>query len=208
METKPQDTNDETRKNGTKKIIFLSLVTILIFFLSIASVYLKRSEIFLLQELQFSEERIKLLEKENQSLIKEISVLKRENKKLKEERTILARFFNLATEVEVTAYAPLCPSAITGWDYSGDPLITANGEKVVPWETAAAGRNIPFGSYVLIEGNGLWRINDRGGRIGPNNVDIAVRTGKEARGFGRQRLKGIFLSEEEAKHLKMLIPLD
>jgi len=236
MEAKPQDANSKTRKSGTKKIVFLSLVTATIFFLSFTSVYLKRSENFLFQELQFSEERTKLLEKENQSsqkiielleeenqfsikkidvleernqyLIKEIGVLRRENNKLKEQSTMLAEFFDLATEVEVTAYAPLCPSAITGWDYSGDPTITASGEKVVPWETAAAGRNIPFGSYVLIERIGLWRINDRGGRIGSSNVDIAVRTGKEARRFGRQHLKGIFLSEEEVKHLKTLIPLD
>jgi len=196
LETKPQD-----RKSGTKKIVFLSLVTVTIFFLSFTSVYLKISESFLLQELQFYKERIKLLE-ENQSLIKEIKKLKRQN-------IILARFFNLSTEVEVTAYAPLCPSAITGWDYSGDPRITASGEEVVPWKTAAAGHNIPFGSYVLIEGNGLWRINDRGGLIGPQNIDIAVNTTQEARNFGRQRLQAVFLSAEEAKHLKKtFIPLD
>ncbi len=198
MEKKVQKVNSKTNQRvNTKKIVFLFLIMVTVFFLTLSSIYLKKSENFLFQELQFSEERIKLLEKEIQFLKEETKFYLKENSSLKEENEILQNFFSLTTEVEITAYAPLCPEAITGWDYSGDPQITANGEKVVPGFTAAAGPNIPFGTYVLIEDIGLWQINDRGGRIGPQNIDIAVETSKEAREFGRQRLRAVFISEEE-----------
>lgn len=191
MKEKVREASD---KKSFRKIIFLFLITITIFSLIFLSASLKRSQDFLSQELQFSLQKIELLENENDYLQKE--------------RRTLRDFFNLKTEVEVTAYAPLCSEAITGWDYSGDPRITASGEEVIPWQTAAAGRNIPFGTYVLIEDIGLWRINDRGGLIGPKNIDISVTTSQEARNFGRQRLQAVFLSEEDVKLLEESANID
>ena len=95
-------------------------------------------------------------------------------------------------DVEVTAYAPMCPDAIEGWDYSGDPSVTASGSEVVVDMTAAGGPNVPFGTLVYIQGIGWRVITDRGGAIGDNNIDIAVSTKSEAKTFGRQNLKAIF----------------
>ena len=185
----------KVKKIRARKMLFLTSLSIILL-LATYIAHLKISEHLLLQRLDSFAKRIESLQTENDSL--------------KKENQVLRDLFNLTIEVEVTAYAPLCSQAITGWDYSGDPLITASGEKVVPWQTAAAGRNIPFGSYVLIEGIGLWRINDRGGLIGPRNVDIAVNTTREARNFGRQRLQAIFLSEKQLnllEEINIYIPL-
>jgi 3D (Asp-Asp-Asp) domain-containing protein len=50
---------------------------------------------------------------------------------------------------------------------------------------AAASPNLPFGTYVAIEGVGVFRIADRG-LLGPRHIDILLQTVQEARQFGRQ----------------------
>ena len=92
-------------------------------------------------------------------------------------------------EMALTAYAPLDPRAVEGVCYSGDPTITASGERVEPGVTIAAGRNIPFGTRVWIEGHGMGVVQDRGGRIGSNNLDLAVWTRAEAYQIGRQQAR-------------------
>ena len=88
--------------------------------------------------------------------------------------------------MNITMYAPLSGGAVEGIDFSGDPSLSASGNKVVPGETAAAGSNIPFGTKIYVEGLG-WRIvNDRGRLIGANDIDIAVRTKEESVKFGKQ----------------------
>ncbi|HOJ84042.1 MAG TPA: 3D domain-containing protein [Bacillota bacterium] len=89
--------------------------------------------------------------------------------------------------MNITMYAPLSAGAIGGHDFSGDPSITYSGEKVVPGKTAAAGPNIPLGTEIYVEGLGWRRVNDRGGAIGPNDIDLAVATKEEAIAFGRQQ---------------------
>ena len=88
--------------------------------------------------------------------------------------------------MNITKYAPLSGDAVRGWDFSGDPSLTASGEELIPGETAAAGPNIPFGTRIYVEGLG-WRIvNDRGRLIGPNDIDLAVEDRNEALVFGKQ----------------------
>lgn len=89
--------------------------------------------------------------------------------------------------MNITMYAPLSTGAIGGYDFSGDPSRTYSGEKVVPGETAAAGPNIPLGTRIYVEGLGWRRVNDRGGAIGPNDIDLAVATKEEAIAFGQQQ---------------------
>ncbi len=89
--------------------------------------------------------------------------------------------------MNITKYAPLSPDAIEGWDFSGDPSLTASEEELVPGETVAAGPNIPFGAKIYIEGFGWRTVNDRGRLIGPNDIDLAVETKKEAIEFGKQK---------------------
>ena len=89
--------------------------------------------------------------------------------------------------MNITMYAPLSAGAVGGFDFSGDPSLSASGEKVVPGKTAAAGPNIPFGTRISVEGLGWRTVNDRGSAIGPNDIDLAVETKEEAIKFGQQR---------------------
>ncbi len=89
--------------------------------------------------------------------------------------------------MNITMYAPLSVDAIEGWDFSGDPSLTASGEEVVPGETAAAGSNIPFGTRIYVEEMGWRTVNDRGSAIGPNDIDLAVETKEESIKFGKQQ---------------------
>jgi 3D (Asp-Asp-Asp) domain-containing protein len=89
--------------------------------------------------------------------------------------------------MNITKYAPLSPLAEEGSDFSGDPSLTASGDKVVPGETAAAGPNIPFGTEIYVEGLGWRTVNDRGRLVGPNDIDLAAATKEESIEFGRQK---------------------
>lgn len=87
---------------------------------------------------------------------------------------------------EVTAYAPLDPNAVEGMCYEGDPTITASGAKVEVGRTIAADTSIlPFGTKVWIEGFGWREVQDRGGAIKGNKIDVAVQTRTEAFEIGR-----------------------
>ena len=94
--------------------------------------------------------------------------------------------------MNITMYAPLSAGAVGGHDYTGDPSMSYSGEEVVPGETAAAGPNIPIGTKIYVEGLGWRRVNDRGGAIGPNDIDLAVATKEEAIRFGLQQRLVIF----------------
>ena len=105
----------------------------------------------------------------------------------------LLEIFGDVREFETTAYAPLDPNAIEGMCYSGDPNVTASGGRPIPGETVAAGPGIPFGSRVWIEGIGFRTVNDRGGRITDNHLDIVVASRKEAFAWGRQTVRAVIL---------------
>ena len=87
--------------------------------------------------------------------------------------------------MNITMYAPLGAGAIGGHDYSGDPSKSFSGENVVPGKTAAAGPNVPLGTEIYVEDLGWRRVNDRGGAIGPNDIDLAVASREEAIKFGQ-----------------------
>lgn len=89
---------------------------------------------------------------------------------------------------EATGYAPLDPNAVNGICYSGDPNITAAGEPVYPGITVAAGPDIPFGTWLWVEGFGWRRVDDRGGKVGNKQLDICFATRDEAVTFGRQKV--------------------
>lgn len=99
---------------------------------------------------------------------------------------------------EITNYAPLDPNAIEGMCYSGDQNITASGNQVEIGLTAAASRDIPFGTRVWIEGFGWREVWDRGGMITEGKLDIAVDTKQEAFRFGRKdRVVVLEMSEQQ-----------
>ena len=73
--------------------------------------------------------------------------------------------------------------------------ITSSGEIATSWYTVAAGRGYPIGTIIYVpalsnEINGGWFIvQDRGGAISNNKMDIFLDTHQEALQFGRRTLE-------------------
>lgn len=73
--------------------------------------------------------------------------------------------------------------------------ITASGASATPWYTLAAGRGVPIGTIVYIPSlshtaNGGWFVvQDRGGAISNNRIDIFMGSHGEAIQFGRKNLE-------------------
>ena len=90
--------------------------------------------------------------------------------------------------VEMTAYAPLDPDAVPGFDYSGNPAVTASGEPSTPYVSVAMGGSIPFGTEVFIEGYGFRTVHDRGGSISDRHLDMMVTRKADALSIGRRKV--------------------
>ncbi len=73
--------------------------------------------------------------------------------------------------------------------------ITASGAKASPWYTVAAGKGYPIGTIIYIPSlsytaNGGWFVvQDRGGAISNNKLDLFVSSHGEALQFGRRNLQ-------------------
>ena len=135
------------------------------------------------------------LQQENQKLELAANSLKIANTMLKTEIeyiTTLKKTF-IPMNVKATGYAPLDPRAIEGMCYSGDPKITARGTTSNPNRTVAMGPDIPFGTQVYIPGVGFRIVEDRGGSIKNDCIDIMFFTQEEAFAFGVQENKIIFI---------------
>lgn len=73
--------------------------------------------------------------------------------------------------------------------------ITASGIKAVEGVTIAADTNVlPFGTQVIIDDN-IYTVQDRGGAIKGNRIDVYFDTHKKALEFGRQTKEIIILKE-------------
>lgn len=113
-----------------------------------------------------------------------------------------AKKYNLAKKVEgikpiiktlnASAYtASTCGKKPTDKGYG----ITASGARVSAWYTVAAGRAYPMGTIIYIPAlknkpNGGWFIvQDRGGAITNNKLDIYMNTYNECIQFGRRNLE-------------------
>jgi 3D (Asp-Asp-Asp) domain-containing protein len=73
----------------------------------------------------------------------------------------------------------------------GDPLygITASGERAVEGLTVSADwRVLPKGTRVYIEGIGERVVQDKGGAIKGNKLDVYFESLKDAKAFGKQKL--------------------
>ena len=77
---------------------------------------------------------------------------------------------------------------------------TASGVQVTPWQTIAASRSIPFGTKVYIPyfksapNGGVFIVEDRGGAIDENELDVYMANLSDAKAFGRQELDGYILN--------------
>lgn len=85
--------------------------------------------------------------------------------------------------VTATAYCPCvkCCGKSDG--------ITASGVKAVQGVTVATDKSLPFGTKIYIEGVGERIVQDRGGSIKGNRIDIYFDSHEEALEFGRQTIE-------------------
>lgn len=81
---------------------------------------------------------------------------------------------------KITAYCP-CKKCCGKSDG-----ITASGEKAVEGVTVAMDKSIPFGTKIYIDGVGERIVQDRGGAIKGNRIDLYFDSHQEALNFGRQ----------------------
>ena len=64
--------------------------------------------------------------------------------------------------------------------------ITASGVKATEGVTVAMSKDIPFGTKIYIDGIGERIVQDRGGAIKGNRIDLYFDSHQEALNFGRQ----------------------
>lgn len=83
-------------------------------------------------------------------------------------------------EYVITAY---CPCAKCCGKSDG---ITASGVKATEGVTVAMDKSIPFGTKIYIDGVGERIVQDRGGAIKGNKIDLYFDSHQEALNFGRQ----------------------
>lgn len=94
---------------------------------------------------------------------------------------ILASF---ARPIEATAY---CGCEKCCGEYADG--ITASGHVVRPGDKIiAAPKSYPFGTRIYVPGYGLATVEDRGGAIKGNRIDVFFYTHEEALQWGRQKL--------------------
>ena len=192
-----------SRKGELLKAIAVLTLSAAVFVLSLSNVKLKAE----IKELWFKHD---IARQEIESLYKARYRLEGELRRLQDEgikvNIEIEDIFPDArqTIMEVTAYAPLDPAAVEGMCYSGDPAVTASGEAPVPGETVAAA--LPFGTVLWIEGIGIRRVNDRGGRIRDDCIDLVMATREEALKFGRQKRRVVVLDGIHADNGGVLAP--
>ena len=103
-------------------------------------------------------------------------------------------------EFKITAYCP-CEKCCGYWatvrptDENGDPIVyTASGKIAVQGVTVAADTSIlPFGTVLVIDGQ-EYTVQDRGGMVKGNHVDIYFDSHEAAKEFGVQYME-IFRKE-------------
>lgn len=192
-----------SRKGELLKAIAVLALSAAVFVLANSSAMMRKE----IKELWF---RHDIIRQEIESLYKARYRLENELQRLEEEgikvNIEIEDIFPDAKETSmvVTAYAPLDPAAVEGMCYSGDPTVTASGEAPVPGETVAAA--LPFGTVLWIEGIGIRRVNDRGGRIRDDCIDLVMATREEALKFGRQKRRVVVLDGIHADNGGVLAP--
>jgi 3D (Asp-Asp-Asp) domain-containing protein len=105
--------------------------------------------------------------------------------------------------MEVTGYCPcgICCGWKRSWFGLGPPVVasgpqkgqrkivgqTAWGTRARPGTVAADTSVLPFGTIVYVEGYGWGRVEDRGGAIKGNKLDLFYRSHRQALEWGRQQ---------------------
>ena len=206
---------NKKKKNKPKRKIFWERVIILVFFIIgvIAGFYYyeredKIKQIILdtetnyIEQLKQKDEQINTLEEEKTNLNTKVEELNKEIEALKvakaKKATITSRGGSTTSRETVQASAPL-----TGdWIWANASAycacvkccgktngITASGTKATAGRTIAAPKNYPFGTKIEIAGMGTYVVEDRGGAITGNKIDIYFDSHAEALKFGRRNLQ-------------------
>lgn len=68
--------------------------------------------------------------------------------------------------------------------------ITASGAKATQGITIAASSNYKFGTKIYLEGLGTYTVQDRGGAIKGNKIDVYFDSHSQALAFGRKNIRG------------------
>lgn len=139
--------------------------------------------------------KINELEKKTEQLennIEKVRVSKLEDKKTVTTRGNSSRTSNNKTEVATTEkwiwanVSAYCSCVKCCGKTNG---ITASGAKAKANHTIAASSNYKFGTKIEIAGMGVYIVEDRGGAIKGNKIDIYFNSHEEALKFGRRNLK-------------------
>lgn len=88
------------------------------------------------------------------------------------------------TTFEVTAY---CGGRCCNGKWAGQ---TASGATPCEGRTCAASNKYPFGTRIELDGIGTFIVEDRGGAITGNRIDIYMDDHRRANNFGRRRVTG------------------
>jgi 3D (Asp-Asp-Asp) domain-containing protein len=206
---------NKKKKSKPKRKIFWERVIILIFFIIgiIAGFYYYEEENEIKQtilnmetnyteQLKQKDEQINTLEEEKTNLNTKVEELNKEIEALKvakaKKATITSRGGSKASRETVQASAPLnedwiwanasayCACVKCCGKTNG---ITASGTKATAGRTIAAPKNYPFGTKIEIAGMGTYVVEDRGGAITGNKIDIYFDSHAEALKFGRRNLQ-------------------
>jgi 3D (Asp-Asp-Asp) domain-containing protein len=170
-----------------KMLIFLALLCLLL----AGAGYMAQQAQVIAEEQARLQQEIFTLEKENALLRGRIAELKQQQAEIGDRMESWLDTWEVELW-ESTAYAPLDSRAIEGMCYSGDPRITTSGAKTTPGVTAAAGPDVEYGTRAYVAGDGARIVQDRGGRIGNRNIDLAMATREEALAWGRRRVPVIW----------------
>lgn len=170
-----------TRGRGENKhlrnslILVLALLIALLLWFGIASVELEAEE---------KEDSVKNSAESNQEGREDVFVLGVTHVTYKVEMPIESHFPTFMAEV--TAYCS-CSACCAPYDDG----ITASGAKVQENRTIAMGRQFPFGTLVMIEGfdGVVFEVQDRGGAIHGNRIDVYMSSHQKALNFGREELQ-------------------
>ncbi|AJA41414.1 hypothetical protein AXJ14_gp095 [Geobacillus virus E3] len=137
-------------------------------------------------KIQESEDRLR------QRFDREIEGIEEKIERIKQAKQIKEKYKNnyiYSFEGVVTAYSPYEESTGKSPD-DPDFKVTASGTIATQGRTIAMDKRFPFGTLVKIEGfDNIFVVQDRGGKIKGNRVDVYFDSVEEAIKFGKQKRK-------------------
>ncbi len=160
-------------------IVLLYTLVILIFLINLIN--LQNDYI-----VQAHQKEIDYLKTKLENLSQEIHKIKLQNVLINKEKVQAVSKETNSFIANLTAYCACekCCGKKPNHPYYG---LTASGKKVQANRTIAMDKKYPFGTIVKIEGLGIFEVQDRGGAIKGNDVDIYMNTHQEALNFGVQQ---------------------